>query len=108
VGLAIKESGLARSELYVATKYDGGDIQQAIRTSLKKLGLEYVDLYLIHFPHLIESGFENGWREFEKIKEDGLAKYVLRNSTYVRSCARHLLMLVLFIFTGVLGSRTSH
>jgi diketogulonate reductase-like aldo/keto reductase len=37
VGKAIKESGLSRDELYVTTKYDGGDIQEAIRASLKKV-----------------------------------------------------------------------
>lgn len=40
-----------------------------------KLGLKYVDLYLIHFPKAIEKDVEGGWKEFEKIKEDGLAKY---------------------------------
>lgn len=39
-----------------------------------QLGLEYVDLYLIHFPGLVKGSLENAWREFEKIKEDGLAK----------------------------------
>lgn len=40
--------------------------------------MSYVDLYLIHFPGTLPSDIsvENAWREFEKIKEDGLAKYV--------------------------------
>lgn len=55
VGSAIKKSGVPREELFITTKlwvqdasYEGA--KQAIETSLKKLGLEYIDLYLIHQP----------------------------------------------------------
>lgn len=76
VGTAIRESGLDRSELYITTKYDGGDIQQSIRSSLDKLDVKSVDLYLIHFPRLVEHDFEGTWREIENIKEAGLAKSI--------------------------------
>ncbi|TFK70964.1 Aldo/keto reductase [Pluteus cervinus] len=76
VGVAIRESGLARSELFVTTKYGGGDIQEAIQTSLTKLGLKQVDLYLIHMPNTVAGRFAEAWREFEKIKADGLAKSI--------------------------------
>ncbi|KIM81033.1 hypothetical protein PILCRDRAFT_72319 [Piloderma croceum F 1598] len=77
VGAAIRESGLSREELYITTKYDfGGPIQKAVRDSLDKLGLKSVDLYLIHGPNLIEKDVEGSWKEFEKIKEDGLAKSI--------------------------------
>ncbi|TFK52311.1 Aldo/keto reductase [Heliocybe sulcata] len=76
VGQGIRESGLDRSDLYITTKYDGGDIQSAMQTSLAKLDLKSVDLYLIHFPRLVESNMEASWREFEKIKENGLAKSI--------------------------------
>jgi len=49
LGTAIKESGVAREELFVTTKVDNAnihDIAGAIRISLKKLQLEYVDLYV--------------------------------------------------------------
>ena len=55
VGRAIKKSGVPREELFITTKswvqdasYEGA--KQAIETSLEKLGLEYIDLYLIHQP----------------------------------------------------------
>lgn len=55
VGRAIKKSGISRSELFITTKlwvqdasYDGA--KRAIETSLKKLGLDYLDLYLLHQP----------------------------------------------------------
>ncbi|KAG6888451.1 hypothetical protein C0992_008480, partial [Termitomyces sp. T32_za158] len=51
-------------------------IQEAIRSSLRKLGLEYVDLYLVHIPDPIKDDLEGAWREFEKIKEDGLARSI--------------------------------
>ena len=55
VGSAIKKSGVPQEELFITTKlwvqdasYEGA--KQAIETSLEKLGLEYIDLYLIHQP----------------------------------------------------------
>jgi len=78
-GIAIRESGLKRDEIYVTTKYsgvDGLDVQTSIRNSLKNLGLKYVDLYLIHHPKLAQPDIGTAWREFEKVKEDGLAKSI--------------------------------
>ena len=69
VGAAIKESGVDRSELFITTKlwvqdatYEGA--KQAIDTSLAKLGLDYLDLYLIHWP-LPESGYKE-WKQLDK------------------------------------------
>ncbi|KAK2465402.1 hypothetical protein APHAL10511_002756 [Amanita phalloides] len=74
-GQGIRDSGLDRSKIYVTTKYFSGEIQQAFRNSLAQLGLTYLDLYLIHSPHTVKD-FETGWRELEKIKNDGLAKSI--------------------------------
>lgn len=89
--MAIRESGLKREELYLTTKYDGGgNIREEIEKSLKKvcpliqgllstlnlsrkLGVSYVDLYLIHAPFVVKD-IGAAWTEFEKIKADGLAK----------------------------------
>jgi len=76
VAQAIRETGLSRSDLYITTKYDGGDIQEAIQTSLSKLEIKNVDLYLIHQPYLVENNLEASWQEFEKIKEAGLSKSI--------------------------------
>jgi len=43
---------------------------------LSKLGLKFVDLYLVHSPTFIGNDMEGAWKEFEKIKEDGLAKSI--------------------------------
>ncbi|KAJ4490160.1 NADP-dependent oxidoreductase domain-containing protein [Lentinula aciculospora] len=76
VGKAIKESGLARSELFITTKYARDvPIQKSVRESLANLGLKYLDLYLIHQPRFIPNLFE-AWKEFEKVQQDGLAKSI--------------------------------
>ncbi|EIN12820.1 Aldo/keto reductase [Punctularia strigosozonata HHB-11173 SS5] len=76
VGVAIKESGLPRSDLYITTKYGGGKIQDEIRNSLQKLGIKQVDLYLIHQPGLVRDNLESAWKDFEQIKQDGLSKSI--------------------------------
>ncbi|KAG1742337.1 NADP-dependent oxidoreductase domain-containing protein [Suillus paluster] len=76
VGLAIKESGLPRSSLYITTKYSGtGTPLQAIQQSLNKIGLSYLDLYLVHFTSALPD-FESGWQEFEQMKKDGLTRSI--------------------------------
>ncbi|KAG6914164.1 hypothetical protein DXG01_002002 [Tephrocybe rancida] len=76
VGDAIRESGLSREELFVTTKYWTGPIQQATQESLDKLGLKYVDLYLIHQPRHVAHDFEGSWKELETAKELGLARSI--------------------------------
>lgn len=79
VGQAIQESGIPRSELFVATKLwdsDHGYEQawRAARESLRKLRLDYVDLYLIHSPNtgkLIET-----WDALVEIQKAGLARSI--------------------------------
>ena len=79
VGRAIRDSGVDRQELFITTKLWNEDIvkgheQQAIETSLRKLGLEYVDLYLVHWP--IKDKYVSVWGEMEKIYQSGKARAV--------------------------------
>ncbi|KAF8811551.1 Aldo/keto reductase [Phlegmacium glaucopus] len=77
VAIAIRESGLDRSDLFITTKYEGGSVADGIRTSLNKLEIKYLDLYLIHWPAYTENGdFERTWREFERCKQEGLTKSI--------------------------------
>ncbi|EEB98071.1 hypothetical protein MPER_02485, partial [Moniliophthora perniciosa FA553] len=89
VGKAIKESSFSKKELYVTTKYFHNKeyghplgVQDAARQSLNKLGLKYIDLYLIHNPIFVpDQNLEAAWREFEKLKEDGLVKSIGLSNT---------------------------
>ncbi|KAJ3753662.1 NADP-dependent oxidoreductase domain-containing protein [Lentinula raphanica] len=82
LGKGIKESGIARQELFVTTKVfktpEGKSVKDTLVESLKKLGLEYVDLFLIHSPlELVKDGkMKAWWKEMEEIKKEGLAKSI--------------------------------
>lgn len=74
VGQAIKESGVSRDELFITTKVWNSDqgyesTLKAFETSLNKLGLDYLDLYLIHWP--VESKYKETWKALEKLYKDG-------------------------------------
>jgi len=78
-GVAIHQSGLAREDLYITTKYsglNGLDIKTSIHNSLSNLGVEYVDLYLIHNPRLAVPDIPTVWSQMEKVQADGLAKSI--------------------------------
>ncbi|KAG2066644.1 Aldo/keto reductase [Suillus decipiens] len=78
-GVALKESGLSRSDVFVTTKYsgvDGLDIPTSIRNSVNSLGLSFVDLYLIHSPRLAVPDIPTCWAQMERVREDGLAKSI--------------------------------
>lgn len=70
VGAAIAASGIARDEIFVTTKLRNGEqgqAQQAFLNSRKTLGLEYVDLYLIHWPVPSQGLFTQAWKEMERL-----------------------------------------
>lgn len=79
VGEGIRQSGVPRSELFVTTKLWNADqgyesTLQAFDTSLQKLGLDYVDLYLIHWP--VAGQYKQSWKALEKIYQSGQAKAI--------------------------------
>ncbi|HEX8390408.1 MAG TPA: aldo/keto reductase [Candidatus Saccharimonadales bacterium] len=81
VGSAIASSGVARDELFVTTKLwnsdqDADKVRSALMTSLEKLGLDYIDLYLIHWPMPAHGLFPAAWAELEKLKAEGLIRSI--------------------------------
>ncbi|MCE5205526.1 MAG: aldo/keto reductase [Porphyromonadaceae bacterium] len=79
VGRAIRESGIAREEIFVTTKLWGSDIlsnriQEAFDGSLSKLGLDYVDLYLVHWPVKGKLGFT--WHAMEQLFHSGKTRSI--------------------------------
>lgn len=80
-GRAIRESGLPRDEVYVTTKlwnseqgYDS--TLRAFDVSSKKLGLDYLDLYLIHWPVAVADRYIDTFRAFQALKKDGRVRSI--------------------------------
>ena len=81
VGRAIASSGIARDELFVTTKLWNSDqgataTPEALATSLELLGLEYVDLYLIHWPAPLRDEYVASWLALEELHQQGLARAI--------------------------------
>ncbi len=75
-GNAIRKSGIPRKEIFVTTKLwndDHDDVESAFNDSLKKLQIEYVDLYLMHFPVPERN---NSWKFLEKVYKSGKARAI--------------------------------
>jgi 2,5-diketo-D-gluconate reductase A len=81
VGEALRDSGLARDEVFVTTKLWNNDhgrdsALRAFERSLERLGLDYVDLYLIHWPAPDKDKYVETWQAFTELKEDGRARSI--------------------------------
>lgn len=79
VGQAIAESHVPREELFITTKVWNTDqgyerALKAFNASLERLGLDYVDLYLVHWP--VPEMYKETWKALEKIYNDGRAKAI--------------------------------
>ncbi|OLS33461.1 aldo/keto reductase [Bacillus sp. MRMR6] len=79
VGQGIKDSGVPREELFITTKVWNADqgyesTLQAFETSLNKLGLDYLDLYLIHWPG--KDKYIDTWKALEKLYKDGRVRAI--------------------------------
>ena len=79
VGRAVRQCGVPRDQLFVTTKlwnadqgHDSG--LRAFDASLERLGMDYVDLYLIHWP--VKGKYKDSWRALEKTYADGRARAI--------------------------------
>jgi diketogulonate reductase-like aldo/keto reductase len=78
VGAAVRDSGVPREKLFITTKLWNDDVvagraRAACVESLQRLGMDYVDLYLIHWP---AEGYVRAWSDLEKLHADGLARTI--------------------------------
>ena len=97
VGQGIKDSGVPREEIWITTKLDNPwhkRVSEGIASSLKSLGTDYVDLYLMHWPsssdpedlkkHYEDWNFLDTWREMQKIPKEqarnlGVSNFGIKN-----------------------------
>ncbi|KAI5792547.1 putative glycerol dehydrogenase Gcy1 [Peziza echinospora] len=89
IGQGIRDSGVPRSEIFLTTKLNNSDhkrVREALNDSLTKLGVDYVDLYLVHWPISVDISdptkiyedwdFVKTWEEVQKLPETGLVRAV--------------------------------
>ena len=81
VGAAIAESGIPRDELFITTKlwndrHDGDEPRAALGESLGKLGLDAVDLYLVHWPTPARDNYVHAWERLIDLREQGLTRSI--------------------------------
>jgi 2,5-diketo-D-gluconate reductase A len=80
VGNGIRASGVDREELFITTKVDGqfqGDrAVEGLDDALKRLGLDYVDLFLIHWPLPQRDEYVSTWKTFERLQAEGKVRSI--------------------------------
>ena len=79
IGRAIRISGIPRKEMFITTRATNeqqfkGTVRDGFFNSLKNLGLEYVDLYQIHWP--VPDHYLDTWKEMERLYEEGYVKVI--------------------------------
>jgi diketogulonate reductase-like aldo/keto reductase len=79
VGRALRASGVPRQEVFITTKLWNDDVragraEAAFEESLRRLGLDYIDLYLVHWP--VAGAIGRAWRAMEKIHRSGRARAI--------------------------------
>ncbi len=83
VGEAVRASGLGRAEVFITSKLNNGfhrpdDARRAFEQTLSELGVDYVDMFLIHWPlpTLYGGDFVSTWKTLEEFKQDGRARSI--------------------------------
>lgn len=81
VGQAVKDAGVPREDLFITTKIAGGDQGReattlGLKSSLRRLDMDYVDLTLIHWPNPSRGLYLETWEELISLKEQGLTRHI--------------------------------
>ncbi|MEP7053792.1 MAG: aldo/keto reductase [Actinomycetota bacterium] len=78
IGRAVRDSDVPRADIFITTKFPPeqvGQERETLDASLRKLGVDYVDLWLVHWPPNREAAPET-WREFVSAQERGVAREI--------------------------------
>lgn len=81
IGAALKNNGISRKELFISTKLKNGhhrfdDACFECEKSMKKLGVDYLDLYLIHFPCPEHGLYTQAWKALEHLRKEGYVRSI--------------------------------
>jgi 2,5-diketo-D-gluconate reductase A len=81
VGQALRASGVPRDELFVTTKLNAewhgeAEVREAFAESTRKLGVDHLDLYLIHWPNPRQDRYVDAWRGLIALREEGLVRAI--------------------------------
>ncbi|KFF31424.1 aldo/keto reductase [Bifidobacterium bombi] len=81
VGKAIHESGIEREQIIVSSKLPGrfqgyDDARRCIEESAFRMGLDYIDIYLIHWPNPSQAQYVQAWRALIDAREEGLVRHI--------------------------------
>lgn len=103
VGAGIRASGIPREEIFLTTKLDNtwhARVEEGITTSLKNLGVDYIDLYLMHWPsstdpsdtskHLPDWDFVRTWAEMQKLPASGRVRAIGVSNFGIKNLTRLL------------------
>jgi 2,5-diketo-D-gluconate reductase A len=79
VGKGLAASGIAREEIFVTTKFNRewhgvAEVRESVEGSLEKLGLDFVDLLLVHWPNPVQGRYVDAWEGMLMLREEGLIK----------------------------------
>lgn len=79
VGQGVRDSGIAREEVFVTTKFNKkwhGDAAAGVQANLERLGMDYADLVLIHWPNPDQDLYVKAWETLIELREKGVAKAI--------------------------------
>ena len=78
VGEAIRASGIPRDQFWITTKWSDGaiSVRESCQASLKKLGVDYIDLYMVHHEWTCNGDPVGAWKQMEEMVDEGFVRNI--------------------------------